>query len=254
VNSLIYLKDNTPEPFGTADHYYEHYQLGPYLYPSPDTMYSVVAWWDYGYWITRIAHRVPANNPGQGAIGGEASVSALYLAQDEATATAIMDTLEAKYIITDYSLISGKFHAPITLSGQDRDGYILTCYYKESETTTALKPIDLYLPAYYSSLVVHLHNFKGQAVTPAETRVVSWEWQMSQEGQRYRYITDVQTFTTYSEAETYLNSKTEGNHMIANADPFVSPVPLPQLQHFTLLYDSGNISGIPEVSIYEYIP
>jgi asparagine N-glycosylation enzyme membrane subunit Stt3 len=251
MNSMIYLKDNSPDPFGSDDYYYAHYTFTqPLTYP--DSIYSVVSWWDYGYWITRIAHRVPANNPAQGAVGGDMSVSSLYLSQDESTACTIMDSLSAKYIITDYSLISGKFHAPITLSGQNRDDYMLICYYKESEDSTGLSPINLYLPAYYQSLLVHLHNFKGQTVTPTETRVVSWEWKYSQEGMQYRYITNVQSFTTYPEALTYLNSKTEGNHIIANADPFTSPVPLPQLSHFTHLNDAGNISGKPEVSIFEY--
>jgi dolichyl-diphosphooligosaccharide--protein glycosyltransferase len=65
-SSLLWLrdKDNSPEPFDDPDFYYE-------LYPPkaefkyPETAYGVMSWWDYGYFIMQIAHRIPNSNPGQ---------------------------------------------------------------------------------------------------------------------------------------------------------------------------------------------
>ncbi|GAI14766.1 unnamed protein product, partial [marine sediment metagenome] len=34
-------------------------------YEYPESSYSVMSWWDYGHWITRIAHRIPISNPFQ---------------------------------------------------------------------------------------------------------------------------------------------------------------------------------------------
>ncbi|GAG56502.1 unnamed protein product, partial [marine sediment metagenome] len=60
-SSLSWLKENTPDPFDNPDFYYELHQSPssgePYNYP--ESAYGVMAWWDYGYWITRIAHRLP---------------------------------------------------------------------------------------------------------------------------------------------------------------------------------------------------
>jgi len=27
--------------------------------------YGVLVWWDFGYWVTRLAHRIPSANPKQ---------------------------------------------------------------------------------------------------------------------------------------------------------------------------------------------
>ncbi|MBK5134271.1 hypothetical protein JJE00_07615, partial [Candidatus Bathyarchaeota archaeon] len=56
-SSLLWLKDNSPEPFDDPDFYYE-------LYPPrdefeyPETAYGVMSWWDYGYFIMQISHRI----------------------------------------------------------------------------------------------------------------------------------------------------------------------------------------------------
>ena len=66
-SSLTWLKENSPDPFADPDFYYELYQPSPAgeSYQYPETAYGVMSWWDYGYWITRIAHRLPNANPGQ---------------------------------------------------------------------------------------------------------------------------------------------------------------------------------------------
>ena len=82
--SLTWLKNNTPDPFSNPDFYYDRYELPPpgEKYNYPQTAYGVTAWWDYGYWITRIGHRIPTSNPGTGHIG-EAFI---FTAQDESAA------------------------------------------------------------------------------------------------------------------------------------------------------------------------
>ena len=59
--SLSWMKDNTPDPFGDPDFYYASYAT-PFRYP--ETAYGVTAWWDYGYAITRTGHRPPNCHPG----------------------------------------------------------------------------------------------------------------------------------------------------------------------------------------------
>lgn len=63
--SLSWLKNNTPEPLGNPDSYYQLHTPPPpgESYKYPETAYGVAAWWDTGYWITRIAQRIPNANP-----------------------------------------------------------------------------------------------------------------------------------------------------------------------------------------------
>jgi dolichyl-diphosphooligosaccharide--protein glycosyltransferase len=58
--AFAWLREQTPEPFGDPEYYFARYGGEPRRLQS-----SVLAWWDYGYWITQVAHRVPTANPTQ---------------------------------------------------------------------------------------------------------------------------------------------------------------------------------------------
>jgi len=122
-----------------------------------------------------------------------------------------------------------------------------------------LQPVTLFHPEYYRSLAVRLYNFDGQAVTPQESIVISYEERMSQEDKPFKLITDAQTFPTYEEATAYISSQESTNYRIVNHNPFISPVPLEALKHYRLIYSSTSgveqqdVGLVPEVKIFEYI-
>jgi oligosaccharyl transferase (archaeosortase A-associated) len=256
--SLTWLQSNTPDPFENSNYYYELYTKPPpgESYKYPETAYGVTAWWDYGYWITRIGHRIPTSNPGTGN-KGEASI---FTAQDEASANKALDKLGTKYIIVDNSItiaIGGKFYALATLSGNSPDDYF-GIYYQPKDNK--LQPVLLFYPEYYRSLVIRLYNFDGGQVSPASTKIISYDNKVTSDGYAYKQITDVKSFNSYEEAESYITSQKSGNYRIVSADPYESPVPLPALEHYKLVYSSkgtvqdtitGKVS--PEEKIFEFI-
>ena len=256
--SLSWLRDNTPEPFGNPDFYYELYQPPSHDegYDYPPTAYGVTAWWDYGYWITRIGRRIPTSTPGTGN-KGEAR---LFVAQDEDSANEMLEgKLGSKYMIVDYSIaavVYGKFHAVATLSGSTKENF-LDVYYQSQED--GLKPVILFYPEYYRSLVVRLYNFDGKQVVPSSSIVVSYEQKITREGQSYREITGAKDFSSYEEAEAYVFSQKSGDYEIVSSDPFVSPVPLEALEHYKLVYSSKGTKVQPdgrlvsEVKLFEHI-
>ena len=70
-DSLVWMREHTPDPFEDPDFYYEFYEKPPSgEWDYPESAYGVMSWWDYGHWITRIAHRIPNANPFQRGIGG----------------------------------------------------------------------------------------------------------------------------------------------------------------------------------------
>src|SRR3989304_6589205 len=79
--SLLWLKDsdNSPEPFNDPDFYYELYPPGD-EFEYPETAYGVMSWWDYGYFIMQLAHRIPNSNPGQ---VGAVPAGQFFIAQNE---------------------------------------------------------------------------------------------------------------------------------------------------------------------------
>jgi oligosaccharyl transferase (archaeosortase A-associated) len=256
--SLTWLRNNTPDPFGNPDYYYEPYKKPPpgESYKYPETAYGVTAWWDYGYWVTRIGRRIPTSNPGTGARGEQY----FFTAQDEASADEELDKLGSKYVIIDNSIttaIGGKFHALATLSGNSPDDYF-GIYYQPSDNK--LQPVLLFYPEYYRSLVIRLYNFDGAQVSPKSTTVIAYQEKKTPEGQAYKQITDAKKFNSYEEAQTYIASQTSGNYSIVSADPFASPVPLSALEHYKLVYSSkgtvtdtttGKVSS--EEKVFEYI-
>jgi dolichyl-diphosphooligosaccharide--protein glycosyltransferase len=254
--SLSWLKDNTPEPFGNPDYYYELYKEPPSgeSYTNPETAYGVTAWWDYGYWITRIGHRIPTSNPGTGAHGEQF----IFIAQDEASANKILDQWGSKYVIVDHdisTIMGGKFHALATLSGSNPDKFF-GIYYQLTNNT--LEPVLLFYPEYYRSLVVRLYNFDGGRVITRSSFVISYEEKVNPDGQFYRQITDAKPFGSYEDAQAYITSQKSGNYKVVSPNPYVSPVTLPALNHYKLIYSSKGsvtepgIGTVPEVKIFEY--
>jgi len=251
--SLSWLKDNTPDPFGNPDFYYELYEPPPpgENYNYPKTAYGVMAWWDYGHWITRIAHRLPSETPAKWG-----ACTPFFSAQDEASASRIIDKLGIKYVIVDYDTATAKFLAAVTLADKKMEDFYEIYYLPQKGK---LVPVLLFYPGYYRSLAVRLYNFDGNEVTDATPLVITYEEKMSRDGRYFKEVINLRDFPTYEEAEAYISSKKSGNHRIVNSNPFVSPVPLEKLEHYKLIYSSNSsimqrdIGMIPIIKIFEYV-
>ena len=70
--------------------------------------YSVLTWWDYGYWVAREGERPVLCHPGGGSTG---KVAKILISQNEEEATKLADKLGVKYIIIDYLMVTNKFYA-----------------------------------------------------------------------------------------------------------------------------------------------
>jgi len=255
--SLDWLRINTPEPLGDSDAYYSLYkppdQPGGYVYPGG--AYGVMAWWDYGYWITRIGRRIPFSNPGTAAERGEARY---FLAQDEKTADNFTKDMNIRYIIVDNEIASydGKFHALPTWAGSSYQAYY--DMYLEKQNDKYVSTL-LFYPEYYRSLVIRLYNFDGKAVVPDVVNVIGYQALTMSDGDKYKAIMEKKKFSTYEEAEVFVNSKPPGSYRIVGEDPFKSPVPLEVLKNYKLIHgsvqktSSGN-SANSLIKIFEYQP
>jgi len=256
--SLVWMKNNTPDPFQNPDFYYELHrrtQAGE-GYPYPESAYGVMSWWDYGYGITYIAHRIPNSNPG--GVGYE-NAALFFTARDEASGSQILDGLESKYVIIDSDMALGKFYAMVVWAGKNMEDFFDVYYIPQG---TSLVPQRLYFSAYYQSMCSRLYNFGGEAWVPPETTVISWKLQevSDSEGNRFqvKVISDTQSFSSYEQAQLFLSTHTD--YEVVGNDPFVSPVPLEKLEHYQLIHKSpttavtrGN-ETISYVEIFEYAP
>jgi len=274
-DSLVWMRDNTPDPFedfDNPDFYYDLYEKPPdgEYYPYPESAYGVMAWWSYGHWITYIAHRIPNTNPHQSRAFEAAS---FFVSGNESSANRILDRLRSKYVIVDIATAShafhpdtgpyGEFHAVITWAGEDEDEFY-DVFYRRAETGE-FQPFVLYYPKYYRSMSSRLYWFDGEEVVPGNsTWVISFTERMDQRGTRYKEITEIangeKPFGTYEEALEFVDSQTDPNYRIVGNDQLRSPVPLEKLEHYNLVYSSPPpIAGpgetaVPDVKIFEYVP
>jgi oligosaccharyl transferase (archaeosortase A-associated) len=246
--SCLWLRDNTPEPFGNADFYYELYPPQE-KFEYPDTTYGVLSWWDYGYFIMQIGHRIPNANPGQ---AGAIDAAEFFTAQNETSANAIVDRLGSKYVMIDYAMVTGKFHALPKWAGSDVNEFYELFYLPGQAGQGGGQIVALYYPAYYRSLVVRLYNFDGKAVAPAASVVISYQGDATFGGEKFKIITNAWSFPTYEEAQAFVANQTSGNYRIGSPDAFASLVPLEELKSYELAYPLGETPNTTTVKIFKY--
>jgi dolichyl-diphosphooligosaccharide--protein glycosyltransferase len=257
-DSLLWLRDNSTDPFDNPEFYYQLYDLPPENdhgyenYAYPETAYGVISWWDYGHWITRIAHRIPIANPFQ---RGASTAGRYFIAQNVTSANEMMDELGARYVIIDYQMATGKFYAMAEWArsvSEDVPDEFYGIYYVQGEGGM-WQPVQLFYPSYYNSTTARLYNFDGKEVVPEQSIVISWERKLSQGGIWFNAITESKSFSSYEEAEAYIASQESGNYQIVSPDAFASPVPLEKLEHYELVYNSIQLAGDePFIKIFKY--
>jgi oligosaccharyl transferase (archaeosortase A-associated) len=253
LESLTWMKDNTPEPLGSPGAYDGLYNSS-FVYPA--SAYGVTSWWDYGYWITRIAHRIPSANPSQEA-GPIMKVASLFLSRDSTETENITAELKTRYLVADYPTTTTKFWAIATWAGESPGKYLPTYYVQQGNS---IAPAQAYSIEYYQTTIVRLYNFGGKAVTQVKPTVVTYTPKVDRNGASYRLATETKQFDSYQAAQDYVNQGGTANRAIVGTNAFISPIPLEAVPGFSLVHDSKqgvNTQGagsIPEVRIFEYTP
>lgn len=286
---LDWMRENTPEPFGDPDAYYELVQSDQYIpysailnrypnttnttdyykeldvyYPYPETAYGVLSWWDYGYWITRMAHRLPCANPGQDPRAIR-DMAAFFTAQDEETADKVIEKIDGEYIIIDYetayvnpSNASGKFWAVITWGGMQVTDFFDMYLVTNPEDQTQLFQRPLYYPEYFRSMAVRMYNFDCQAANSTSIWVIGYEQRQDEAGNSFKLITEAKQYISYEEASEFISAQETGNYRIVSNDPMAPCIPLEALDNYELVHaseqglplTSGNQT--PQVKVFQY--
>ncbi len=255
IESMDWLKKNSPEPLGQANSYYSYYRAPApdKKYDYPATAYSVMIWSDYGYWLLRMGHRMPVANP---AIT-HFDEARYFTAQDDASANEIMQKLGSRYVVIDNRIASpnDKFYALASKSNkQESDFYELCWQAREGKYV----PLLVFYPAYYRTMLSRLYNFDCAQVVPESATVMTWEEKSLPGGEKFKSITELKNFRTYAEAEAFVNTQ-KANCSIIGVDPLKSPVPLEALTGYRTVFQSSQKASagstpVPEVKIFEYNP
>ncbi len=198
-DAMQWLRTNTPEPFASPDYYLARYDGSR----SPAT-YSMMNWWDQGYWIVQTAHRVPVANPTQ---GGAPVAARFFTETDEAEALTLLAEQRARYAIVDWELpfrdgvsggLAGRFQNLADWAGIPTSRYYTACFSRPTESDP-WEVTWLFYEPYYQSMVYRLMVLGGMAVTPTNnTYVVQTRDLVDTDG---RHFCEVVSRTQYATAE-----------------------------------------------------
>jgi asparagine N-glycosylation enzyme membrane subunit Stt3 len=231
--ALEWIRASTPEPFPDQNYYY-----APYRSPAPPG-YSVMAWWDFGYWITSIARRVPVSNPTQANASDAAS---FYLAQSEGEARSILDAWHSRYLIADAELPmrneDGKYFGYFTSFFEyDRsrrlDEYIVFALEGDRRRL-------LYRPAYYRSMAVHLFSFNGAAVEQPRGAALAF-LSPPLNGRPHPELIELRRFASAQDALAAEPSCRNQGCLLVSDDPNISCVRLEALAGFEQIHSNRTV-------------
>lgn len=246
--ALTWLKASTPDPFGDPDTYYSRYDAtAAAIAPAK---YTVMTWWDYGYWVARVARRVPVANPTQ---SGAGPAAAFFTATNEAEARQLLHDLGASYVAADRELVfspvagseplRGKFEGLVVWAGKSSERFYESVY--EPTPDGGYVPTWVFYPDYYRTMAVRLWQFGGRAAPQSShaTWVVTFATAAVGHGRSVRVIVNSTPFRDHSEAQRHLAALGPGPHRIVGRDPTLSPVPVPALTAFTLVHESSEATA-----------
>ena len=146
-----WVKNNTP---ATLD----LYSAGQGTQPG----YGIMTWWDYGNYVLYVAGRPAISNNFQ---TGIPSSSHFFIAQNETSADAIMDSVNAHYVMVDYRMGSGYagvangiFENMPELAGDDTASYHMSYY--SIQPSGVISAVDG-SEKYYDTMYSRLYNDEG---------------------------------------------------------------------------------------------
>jgi len=217
--AMAWLRASTPDP------------LSP---PAPDggARYSVLSWWDNGYEIARVAHRVPVANPTQ---EGAPFAARTLVEDNEAAAEAMLASRHVRYIVlgAEVPLVSptgggpvlGQFWALPVWAGIPAERF----YARYGVSRAPGKELKIFYAEYFRTLVFRLWRYGGAAAPP------SGEVLAVRPGNPIL----VRRFPTYDEADRFARAA-GSSWRLGCESPLDSCVPVAAWPRFRRVYSSPH--------------
>ena len=151
------MKNETPDP---GVNYYQVYHADSFRYP--DSAYGVLSWWDYGHWITTIAHRMAVSNP---FLANLDMAAQFFMSRSEEPADIMTSENSIKYIITDADMLFDTMQMMMRVYSPDATPGQYMGLISINDTATG-KPVSSigYRQPFYESMVTRLHVFDGSSM------------------------------------------------------------------------------------------
>jgi hypothetical protein len=171
--AMQWLRTNTPEPFGNPDYFDARYGR-----ENPPASFTIMNWWDQGYWIVQTARRVPVSNPTQGG----APASAKFLTEtDQAEAMELLAAERSRYVMVDWELpfreteggsLGGRFENLAGWAGLSTSRFYSLCFSRSSEAEP-WQATWIFREPYYQTMAYRLMVLGGAGAQPVNNTFVA---------------------------------------------------------------------------------
>jgi len=248
--SLEWVSEETPEmgEYGGGDRNLDYYgtygRTDDFEYGAGE--YGVMAWWDYGHYITYGGERVPVANPFQ----QHASQAADFLlADNESESIEILeeDSGEGegtRYVMIDYKLgYAGttKYNAPVAFEDRhnlSRSDIGITAV---TRTRRGVRPVyGVHTQRAYESMRVRLYQFHGSA---REATNIVTQFSQLDESAGVGTVPQERTFEQYESPEAASQAAASNPNGVHGGILGRPPERVEALQHFRLVHASEPSSN-----------
>ncbi|MDP2051991.1 MAG: STT3 domain-containing protein [Acidobacteriota bacterium] len=257
ASAMQWLRTQTPEPFAQPGYYYARYGAA-----NPPAAYTVMNWWDQGYWLIQAAHRVPVSNPTQ---GGAPQSAAFLTATDEAAALDILKANRSRFVMVDWELpfrdagngsLAGRFQNLADWAGVPTDRFYSLCYSRSRESD-AWTPSWIYFEPYYQAMAYRLMVLGGQGVNPVNsTWVVRRQQRVDSTGREFCEVSEAQSYASADEARRAAAGRGP-EFVVVGRTPWQPAFPVPGITGLRVVQEfrdpQQKASESPMVRVFEVI-
>jgi asparagine N-glycosylation enzyme membrane subunit Stt3 len=255
--AFAWLRANTPEPFGDSGAWSRYDGRGS---SKPAGAWGVAVWWDRGYSLEELAHRIPMSN---GTQSGAEDMARFYTETIPEAAVGWLRRSGARYVVVDPEapLFAGennsRFPVQIRMLGRNLDSYLQTLTERTSGGETKARPI--YLPTYYRTMAARLYLADGEAVDGTGPWVFETEPTKGRNGKTVETIVASRHFASEEAAAGYLAERQFARLTVGCLDPGKSCVALPAVSGIRRVFSSDPLPISPErpvraVKVFEVLP
>jgi dolichyl-diphosphooligosaccharide--protein glycosyltransferase len=259
LSAFTWLRENSPEPLdaGVWSGYYPHLKAGE---SHPSGAWGVAIWWDRGYALEELAHRIPMSN---GTQSGADDMARFYTETIPEAAVGWLRRSGARYVVVDPQepLFSGENHSrfpvQIRMLGRNQDSYVQ--YLAEQTSEGGFKTRPIYLPTYYQTMAARLYLSDGAAVDGTGPWVFETQPTSAPNGRTMELIVAAHRFNTEAEASAYLSRPHSARVTVGCLNPGKSCIALPAVKGIRRVFSSDPLPLSPKravraVKIFEVMP
>ena len=241
-----WLRANSPDPLGDAGAWSQYFPRVLHGSPSVTGAWGVAIWWDFGYELEQLAHRIPMSN---GTQEGAGQMARFYTETIPEAAVGWLRRSGARYVVVDPQgpMFAGESHSrfpvQVRMLGRNLDTYLQTLFQRDPEGK--MKSMPVYLPTYYQTMVSRLYLADGEAVAGTGPWVFETEPTKEPNGKTVELIVTSRHLASEAEVTDYREQRPFARVTVGCLDPVKSCFTLPAVKGLQRVFSSDLLPLSP---------